>query len=395
MPLRVTGLYKAPLRGVYTERRRSGLVECTRLNPFHSLRAVTGLLVLIGLLVSISTKAQITGGNGTFKFVTIPTSARIAATGGINNSMYDADVSFFTQNPALLNAAQHGRLHLQQNFYLIGTNQLTAAYGRSISKIGWTGAALQYVNYGDFDVTNESGVVEGTVKANDLMFSLGAARPITEQLSYGVSAKYTRSKYAEFTGEAFMADVGFAFADSSRGLVASLVGKNIGTEVNHFYPGNNEDLPFDIQFGISKRLKHTPFLFSVNLHHLTTWDIRYDDPALRTTDAFITDTTTKEKTYFADKLLRHAVIGSEIYLGKVLRVNLGYNHLRRKEMGFDERRSLSGFSFGVQLALRKWGVSYAYSLYNVATQSNHFSLYLNTGEFIPKLNGKKLYEPRI
>lgn len=353
------------------------------------------LLLLLFAYNPTFVQAQITGGNSTFKFVNLPASARIAATGGLNISISDADVSFFTQNPALLNASQHGRLHLQQNFYLIGTNQLTAVYGRSINKVGWTGAALQYVNYGDFDVTNTSGVVESKAKANDLMFSLGAARPITNQLSYGLSLKYTRSKYAEFTGEAFMADVGFALVDTSRGLVASVVGKNIGTTVNHFYPGVNEDLPFDIQFGISKRLKHTPFLFSLNTHHLTTWNIRYDDPALRQTDAFISDTTTKEKTYFADKLMRHMVIGSEIYLGRVLRVNVGYNHLRRKEMGFDERRSLSGFSFGLQLALRKWGVSYAYSLYNVATQSNHFSLYLNTGEFIPKLNGKKLYEPKF
>jgi len=350
--------------------------------------------VLSSLALVNGAKAQITGGNGTFKFVTLPMSARIAATGGINNSISDADVSFFTQNPALLNAQQHGRLHLQQNFYLIGTNQLSAAYGRSVSKVGWTGAAIQYVNYGDIDMTNASGTVEGKVKASDLMFSLGAARPINEQLSYGLSVKYTRSKYAEFTGEAFMADVGFAYRDTARGLTASLVGKNIGTEVNRFFPGVNEDLPFDIQFGVSKRLTHTPFLFSLNAHHLTAWNIRYDDPSLRQTDAFISDTTAKDKNYFADKLMRHFVIGSEIYLGKVLRVNLGYNHLRRKEMGFEARNSLSGFSFGLQLALRKWGVSYAYSLYNVAAQSNHFSLYLNTGEFFPKKANAKTYSPR-
>src|SRR6478672_467500 len=106
----------------------------------ESTKRLGGIIILFLFISSVS-QAQITGGNSTFKFVTLPASARIAATGGINNSIADADISFFTQNPALLNASQHGRLHLQQNFYLVGTNQMTAAYGRTINKVGWTGAA--------------------------------------------------------------------------------------------------------------------------------------------------------------------------------------------------------------------------------------------------------------
>lgn len=347
------------------------------------------------LLVSTVSNAQITGGQEVYKFLTLPPSARIAAMGGLNLSTYDADVTYFLQNPALLNAQQNGRLHLQQNFYLVGTNQLTAAYGRDINKVGWVGASVQYVNYGEMDITNTNGLVEGTDKSYDMAISLGAARPITNRLNYGVTAKYVRSNYMSFTGEGFMADVGFSYVDTASGFVASLVGKNIGTTVNSFTAGIDEELPFDIQLGLSKRLENTPFLFSLNLHHLHQWDIRYDDPALQVNDAFLTDTATKEKSHTVDKAFRHAVFGTEIYLGKNLRANLGYNHLRRAELAFEERKTLSGFSFGLQLAFKKFGVSYAYSIYNAAVSSNHFSLYLNTTELLPSKHKSRRFTPSI
>jgi hypothetical protein len=54
------------------------------------------------------------------------------------------------------------------------------------------------------------------------------------------------------------------------------------------------------------------------------------------------------------------------------------------ELAFNERRGLSGFSFGLQLALNRWGFSYSYALYNTAASNNALSLYVNIGEFFPK-----------
>jgi len=38
-----------------------------------------------------------------------------------------------------------------------------------------------------------------------------------------------------------------------------------------------EELPFDLQAGISKRLENAPFQFSVTAHHLHRFDIFYND----------------------------------------------------------------------------------------------------------------------
>ncbi len=330
--------------------------------------------------------AQITGGQEVFKFINIPASARIAAMGGYNQAMMDRDVSFMFQNPATLNLATHNQFHVNNSFFPTGSSFLTAAYSRNFTRLGYTGFGLQYINYGVSQENLADGTDKGNAYAQDLVGVVSIARSLSEKANYGMSLKYTNSNYNNITASGIMADVGMAYADSANGFYAGVALKNFGTMLGRFTPGNDEKLPIDLQAGISKRLTHTPFLFSLTLHHLLKWDIRYDDPALRNNNSFISDTSVqKEKKYIADKLFRHAIFGTELYLGKVLRANIAYNHLRRMELAFNERRGLSGFSFGVQLALQRWGFSYSYAIYNTAASNNALSLYVNIGEFFPRL----------
>jgi hypothetical protein len=343
-------------------------------------------LITIFFIFSVPLLAQITGGQETFKFINIPASARSAAMGGYNQAMMDRDVAFMFQNPATLNPATHNQFHVNNSFFPAGSSFLTAAYSRNINKLGYTGFGLQYINYGVSQETLSDGTDKGNAYAQDLVGVLSFARPLSEKANYGMSLKYSNSNYNNITSSGLMADVGMAYADSAEGFYAGVALKNFGTMLRRFTDGNDEKLPIDLQAGISKRLTHTPFLFSLTLHHLLKWDIRYDDPALRSTNSFISDTAAqKEKKYTADKLFRHAIFGTELYLGKVLRANIAYNHLRRMELAFNERRGLSGFSFGVQLALQRWGFSYSYAIYNTAASNNALSLYVNIGEFFPKL----------
>jgi hypothetical protein len=336
-------------------------------------------------LNTVNSYSQITGGQEVFKFINIPASARIAAMGGINQAMMDRDVAFMFQNPATLSRWTHNHAHINNSFFSTGSSFLTAAYSRNFNKLGYTGFGLQYINYGVSAETTPDGTDLGNAYAQDLVGVVSVARPLSNKANYGISLKYTNSNYNNITASGIMADVGIAFADSAEGFYTGIVLKNFGTMLGRYTKGTDERLPMDLQAGISKRLTHTPFLFSLTLHHLLTWDIRYDDPALRTTNIFDADTTgQKEKKYIADKLFRHAIFGTELYLGKVLRANIAYNHLRRMELAFNERRGLSGFSFGLQLALNRWGFSYSYALYNTAAANNALSLYVNIGEFFPK-----------
>ena len=71
---------------------------------------------------------------------------------------------------------------------------------------------------------------------------------------------------------------------------------------------------------------------------------------------------------------RHIIIGAEIIIGKNLRVEIGYNDLRREELAFDARKGLAGFNLGARVKINRFSVGYAYSFYNVAGGYNSLSL---------------------
>ncbi len=344
-------------------------------------------LIIYMLLIHLAANAQITGGNEVFKFLNIPQSARIAAMGGIQQTFAGNDLAYMFQNPSSLNNGTHNLFHVSNSFYPTGSSFLTAAYGRNFNKLGYTGFGLQYINYGKVNEKLADGTDKGNAFAQDLVGVVSMARPLTEKSNYGISLKYVQSTYNSISASGIMADAGFSYVDTANEFYAGVALKNFGTLITRYTPGHDEKLPVDLQAGIAKRLTHTPFLFSLTLHHLLNWDIRYNDPALNNTNTFVTDTSSvKEKKYFADKLFRHAILGTELYLGKVVRANISYNHLRRMELAFNERRGLSGFSFGLQLALQRWGFSYSYSLFNTSASNNSLSMYINIGEFFTKTN---------
>ncbi|MDX5347641.1 MAG: hypothetical protein LPJ89_07920, partial [Hymenobacteraceae bacterium] len=60
------------------------------------------LVVLLGAATALGANAQI-GGKQTFRFLSVPTNAKVAAIGGVNVSSMDQDVNMLASNPALLN----------------------------------------------------------------------------------------------------------------------------------------------------------------------------------------------------------------------------------------------------------------------------------------------------
>ncbi|MEK0750800.1 hypothetical protein OSH65_25630, partial [Mycobacterium ulcerans] len=85
--------------------------------------------------------------------------------------------------------------------------------------------------------------------------------------------------YWQYRANGIAMDVGLSYKDTALGLQAGLVAKNMGVELKKYTPGNEESLPFDLQIGVSKRLRHLPLQLSATVHHLYQFDIRYADPA--------------------------------------------------------------------------------------------------------------------
>ncbi len=329
------------------------------------------------------------GGESVFPLLDESPSARTTAMGGLFISVFDNDAALALQNPSLINPSMHNRLSLHYIDFLADMKEGYAGYVRDFDKIKTTfNAGIQFLNYGNFTATDEIGNPIGTFNGSDYALTLGAGRTYADRFHYGMSATFLTSKLESYSANGATLTFAGAYHDSTHGFTATVLFKNVGTQFKSYLSGQNEPLPFDIQAGVSKRLEHTPFLFSLVLHDLYRWDIRYDDPNEVDQSTIFIDSTqqTKDKKYIADKIFLHTVIGAEIFFGKAFRINIAYNHQRRQELAFQDRRGLAGFSFGADLTINRFTVSYGRAIYNVAGGVNHFSLGMNLDE----LFGKKM-----
>ncbi|MCB0544012.1 MAG: type IX secretion system protein PorQ [Saprospiraceae bacterium] len=329
---------------------------------------------------------QVNGGQQVFQFMTLSPSARITALGGMQIAVKDADLGFAAVNPAALNPMMDGRLVFQHNFFLSDVQHGYVAYAHDLPKQGFTlQAGLQYLNYGDIKRADEYGNVIGTVPASETAFTLGGARALSDRFSMGLNLRLGLSTLDTYKASALAADAGVMYADTARRFTAAIVIRNAGTQMSA-YNEIREDIPFDLQIGISKRLKYLPFRFSIVAHHLHQWDIRYDDPDLQDDDILQIgdgESSGNSGNGGVDNFFRHLVFNGEFLLGRneSFQLRFGYNHLRKKELSVRNYRSLAGFSGGVGIKISRFRIDLGYASYHLAGGVLHLGIGTNLKEF--------------
>lgn len=345
---------------------------------------------LFFFLTSFYATAQV-GGDNVYEFLNLPSSARISALGGNLITVSDDDVALAFGNPAALNPSMHQQLSFNYNFHLTGISNGYAAYGHYIDR--WKTAVhggVQYINYGTFNATDERGNINGTFDAAETAITLGAGYRLYENLSLGANVKFINSTFETYSSFGIAADVAAMYRDTSGRFQAALVFKNMGAQLSTYRPDNKEPLPFDIQLGISQRLRHLPLRFSFIFHNLQRWNLLYDDPNAEETTLFIGEeqTTDNEFGMLVDNLFRHVIFNGEFLFGnrENFRLRFGYNHFRKQELSVRNLRSLAGFSFGVGLKIKRFRIEYGKEIYHLAGGTNHISIATNLGEFGKKRN---------
>ncbi|NCX95337.1 MAG: hypothetical protein EBX41_02805 [Chitinophagia bacterium] len=343
--------------------------------------------------MSIAVLAQVTGGQFAFEYLRLPSSPYATAMGGMCPTATAQDVSLAVQNPALMRPGLHNRLSMGYNSYYAGIGISNIAYGYHVPSLKTSFlAAMQYVNYGNFTQTDIYGNEYGSFKGADYMLSLTASRQYLTKWTYGASLKYARSSLQPYEAIALLADVGIHYYDTTSLISIGAVAKNLGGIIkNYSNTTPAEAVPFDLQIGISKRLKHTPLRLFATFHHLYEWDIRYDNPADNVSSGILgaTDTTASTKKYTVNKFFRHCIFGAEVALGKHILVTTSYNTLRRQELALKAKPGATGFAFGVTLLFNKLDLHYGRSIYHVAGAYNEFSLSVPLQKMI-SINGGKM-----
>jgi hypothetical protein len=343
--------------------------------------------VVLSLLVPAPAGAQI-GGEATYKFLNITNSARVAALGGNVLAIKDNDVTLTLTNPSLITPEMNNNLALSYVNYFSGNNFGFLMYSRTFNKAGSFVGSLQFMNYGKFTAADETGNITGEYSASEYAFNIGWGRKLNANFSIGANGKLIYSSLDTYKSFGLAIDIAGTYITKNELFTASLLARNIGSQIVPYVTGQYEPLPFELQIALSQKFKHIPFRLSLLLTNLTRWDLNYTDPSDPNNQSDPLTGQIDEKTGFedfADNLMRHVVFGGEVTFAKVFSVRLGYNYQRRQEMKLSEKAGLAGFSYGVGFRVKMFNFSYTRATYQAGgINPNYVTIMANLGGFSKK-----------
>lgn len=304
-------------------------------------RAISALLLTLSASVALSQVSQ-----DVYNFLRLPVSAHAAALGGDNITIIDDDASLMFHNPALLSSVADKTIGLNYMNYMSGANTASASYNRAVGDRATWAASGQYINYGTMKEMDENNVQTGEFSAKDIALTGYFSYMLTNKIAGGVAARFVTSYIGDYNSIAMAIDLGLNYYDSERGWSVSLLAKNLGGQLKA-YNDDFENMPLDIQLGVSKRLMGTPLQFSATLVDLNHTDYKF---------------------------INHWVMGAEVILSQTMWVGMGYNFRRANEMkissGDDNDSSHGvGLSFGGGINLDRFQLNIAYGKYHVSNSS--------------------------
>ena len=309
-----------------------------------------------------------TGGDNVYEFLNLTHSGLVSSLGGTNVSLPGNNLNLAYHNPALLTPGDDKDLVLNYVNYFAGINYGLAMYSRSFPGTGNFAAGITYLNYGSFTETDVTGAITGSFRAAEYALSLIYSREIDSLFSIGITFKPVISQLEKYNSAGFAFDLGASWHNRSNQFSAGFVIKNAGYQVTTYAGEPRQPLPFELQAGVSQRLTHAPFRFSLTLRHLEKFDLTHD---------YILPSATEEKKIgsgFLENAMRHAILGVELIPHKNFYISAGYNYQRRRELQVESKVSTVGFSWGFGINTSILNIEFGRATYHLAGSSTNVSL---------------------
>ena len=190
----------------------------------------------------------------------------------------------------------------------------------------------------------------------------------------GANLKLITSTLEQYSSFGAALDAGLLYINEDIDFVATLVVRNFGTQITT-YAGLHEPLPFEVGFGMSQTLENVPLRWHLTFENLQKWPISTSNPARTTTD--LGGNQTEEKVGFFSNVLRHTIVGVELFPESGFNIRLGYNFRRGEELRIVDQRNFSGLSAGLSLKMNKLRFSYTHARYTTASNANFFGLQID------------------
>jgi hypothetical protein len=320
------------------------------------------IIILSFCLTAVTGVAQTLGGNAVFNFLKQPNTAQLSALGGLNISAPGKDVGMAFQNPALLRKEMHQQVNTSFNAFVAGISNysLTTAWHLKEANTN-LGIGVNYFNYGNIAQTDASGNISGSFSPRDYVVQVMASRNHKEKWWYGATLKFIHSGYGQYRSSGIAMDIALNYHDEDNGLQTTIAVKNIGTQLRTYDgSGRKEELPFDLQAGITKKLQNAPVQFSLTFHDLHRFNNFYNDTSFRAGEG--DDDFTKKNTL--QKIFNHIVLAAQFFPHEKIELSTGYHFQRRQDLnGFNISNGLNGFTFGTAVLLPKIHIRYATGFY--------------------------------
>lgn len=335
------------------------------------------------LFITTLSIAQI-GGTSTYSFLELSNSARVAALGGNLVPVKDGDLTLAVSNPSLIDESMHNKLALSFVDYYSDISYGFVTYSRTYDKLGSFAASVQYIDYGEtMETTNfDEGDTLGYFGGSENAISIGWSKALDSLFYFGANMKLLASNLYSYSSYGVAIDLSATYYNPDRNFTASVLIKNIGRQLKTYTPDVQEDLPFEIQLGFSKRLKHVPFRYSLVFTNLQEIDLTYTNPndSDNEPDPFTGEIEGDDKS-FGDKVMRHVVIGGEFLPTKNFSLRFGYNYKVRQEMSIDTKLGTTGFSWGLGFRVSKFHLSYSRAAYHLVGSPNYITITTNLSNF--------------
>jgi hypothetical protein len=318
------------------------------------------LSCILVLMTSWSVFAQ--SGETLYPFLNVPVSVSASGVGGNSVSSQEKDLNLVFHNPAILSTEMSNNIEVGYMNYISDIQLGSAAFTRKINDRSAWMAGIRYINYGEMLWTNSADDILGTTYAGDLALTGAYSWQLSEHWRAGGSLNMIYSVMDQYTSIGLGVDLGLYYNNPSTYFSAGFVLKNMGAEVVA-YDETYEKMPWDAQFGLSKKFAHAPIRLTMTVQNLTKLSTTY------LAEVVNTDGTAVSGDNLAKKIFKHTVFGVEFVPSDNFLLSIGYNYRRQSELAIAQRTAFSGFTAGFSMKVKNARVGASYAKYHAAGSS--------------------------
>ena len=310
------------------------------------------LVTILFLVLTLKTSFAQLGGESVFPFLNLNMSSNYAALGGFVPAAKIKGANSLTSNPALIDTLDNMSVALNFISYVDDINYGSILYSGKICEKTMLSGYVEFFDYGDFLLTDEAANELGNFTCKDHVFAVSSSREIFKNFRAGITMKSVFSKMETYFSNGLCFDLGLLYIFDSQKLTFGFTAMNLGFQLKTYTENTREKLPADLRFSVSKTLEHAPLRFSLTAHNI-------QKPKLD--DDFFTS--------FAD----HFIISAELFPEKTVSLKGGFNFLAHNDLYISEMSPFPGFSFGIDVRIKRFSIQYSRQCIAFGAASNMIS----------------------